>query len=218
MTRILSAGWTVIPAAAPEPIRHCPGCSTTRNFASSGKIRLNANGKRLDAWLIYRCTICDYVWNRPILERCPVANISGEDREAMQQSLPEMVRHVEFDISGLQAQAERIFFSPDFAILKQALQKLVKDWSEVHLTVQQRVYAGLRLDRILCEGLQLSRSQLRRLTESGQLTVGPRTKAALKRPLKDALTVRLKADGLDEEKRLRLERSVCGVHRAREHS
>ena len=52
--------WTLTPAHAPRPLRHCPGCGDQRAFIADApprglRARLNANGKRLDGWLIYRC-------------------------------------------------------------------------------------------------------------------------------------------------------------------
>lgn len=37
----------------------------------SGKFRVNANGRRLDIWLIYRCEKCGHTLNVPIYERVP---------------------------------------------------------------------------------------------------------------------------------------------------
>ncbi|HEV2901158.1 MAG TPA: DUF1062 domain-containing protein [Pseudaminobacter sp.] len=45
---------------------HCRRCSGTKNHKSSGKIRVDANCKRVNAWLIYKCMSCDGTWNRQI--------------------------------------------------------------------------------------------------------------------------------------------------------
>ena len=57
------------PRTPPQPWLACSRCRDIRPFRCSEKFRLNANGKRLDAWLIYRCGSCDNTWNRPVLER-----------------------------------------------------------------------------------------------------------------------------------------------------
>src|SRR5262245_34527822 len=61
--------WTVVPVSVPTITRHCRCCGGDRAFASSGKFRVNASGRRLDVWLIYRCTRCDETWNRSVHER-----------------------------------------------------------------------------------------------------------------------------------------------------
>ena len=50
-------------------------CGDSRRFRSSGKVRLNANGRKLDAWLIYKCESCDRTWNLPLLERAVVGGL-----------------------------------------------------------------------------------------------------------------------------------------------
>ena len=39
-------------------IRRCGGCGKKMVFECAGKFRVNANGRRLDVWLIYRCQRC----------------------------------------------------------------------------------------------------------------------------------------------------------------
>ncbi len=36
----------------------CGGCGKKQEFVNSGKFRVNANGNRVDVWLIYRCKKC----------------------------------------------------------------------------------------------------------------------------------------------------------------
>lgn len=58
--------------------RRCGGCGKTQEFVSSGRFRVNANGKRLDVWLIYRCKKCGHTLNIPIYERALRETISPE--------------------------------------------------------------------------------------------------------------------------------------------
>lgn len=50
-------------------LRRCGGCGKPQAFVCSGKFRVNANGRRLDVWLIYRCQKCGHTFNLPIYER-----------------------------------------------------------------------------------------------------------------------------------------------------
>ena len=47
----------------------CGGCGKKQEFINSGKFRLNANGNKVDVWLIYRCRKCKHSWNMVIYER-----------------------------------------------------------------------------------------------------------------------------------------------------
>ena len=93
MVGTLSVQWTVTPKFTPQPLRACNRCGAVTPFRSSGKIRLNANRKRIDAWLIYRCTACDKTWNRPIL------TIRACCRSP--SSAPPTVTELEFEVASI---------------------------------------------------------------------------------------------------------------------
>lgn len=73
--------WKVRPVKPPAVRRQCPGCGTAKSiYESTGKFRVNANGSRLDVWLIYRCVRCKKSWNMEILERMETGRLSEEER------------------------------------------------------------------------------------------------------------------------------------------
>ena len=47
----------------------CGGCGKKQEFVNSKKFRVNANGNKVDVWLIYRCKKCKHSWNLTIYER-----------------------------------------------------------------------------------------------------------------------------------------------------
>lgn len=59
----------------------CAGCNKKQEFINSGKFRVNANGNRVDVWLIYRCKKCKHSWNLAIYERVKPSKIKQEDYE-----------------------------------------------------------------------------------------------------------------------------------------
>lgn len=73
--QVLAVRWRVAPAAVPRVLLHCPRCGRDRFFASSGRFRVNAQKKRLDAWLIYGCSVCGRTWNFPVFERLAVRDV-----------------------------------------------------------------------------------------------------------------------------------------------
>ena len=54
----------------------CGGCGKKQEFINSGKFRVNANGNRVDIWLIYRCKRCKHTWNLVVYERVRSSKIS----------------------------------------------------------------------------------------------------------------------------------------------
>ena len=209
--KTILAEWTVIPSAAPRPVRHCPTCGQSQDFTSSGRVRLNANGKRLDAWLIYKCIQCDQTWNRPLLDRQLVSQISLADLDAMQHSLPDWVRMHEFDIVALKAHCSRLHHIPDFTIVKRTQNALSEDWSEISLSLKPELPTGLRVDKIICEGWQVSRSHLKKLTKAGNIAVGSERANILKKPLHSDVNIRVLAAGLSEGMQRKLLGGLLGT-------
>src|SRR5215510_3304859 len=101
MSDVLRVQWTITPRTAPQPWLACSRCGEARRFRSSDKIRVNANGRRVDAWLIYKCTSCGGTWNRPILERRPVRTIEPDFLAALCTSEVVLTRRLAFDADGL---------------------------------------------------------------------------------------------------------------------
>ncbi|KGD85858.1 DUF1062 domain-containing protein [Rhizobium sp. YS-1r] len=190
MSTILHLEWTIIPKHPPRPILACSGCGGPKPFRSSRRIRLNANGKRLDAWLIYKCTTCDATWNRPVFERQSVRSLDPTLLDALQTSAPDFVGRLEFDADALRTKAIRIEESEEFEVRRQALCDRA-DWRRIRIALALPFPAGVRLDRLLAAELGLSRSRLQKLFEAGEIMVEPVRKDALKRGIRDGTTIML---------------------------
>jgi hypothetical protein len=202
MTGVFSVHWTVEPTSPPQPWKHCSSCGDIRPFRSSGKIRLNANGRKLDAWLIYKCAACARTWNRPIAERAAVAAIAAADLQAMQRSEPAWVRVQEFDLAALKRYCDRIELPPEVSVAKTAVGSMPGAWSTIVLTIDAPRPTGQRLDRLLASELQLSRSALQSMHRAGALQLELASRTSLKKLVGGRIAVRFIASKLAEEHRM----------------
>lgn len=57
----------------------CSGCGKKKYFINTGKFRVNANGNRVDIWLIYQCEKCKHTLNLTVYERKRPGQISQEE-------------------------------------------------------------------------------------------------------------------------------------------
>lgn len=169
--------WTIVPRVAPQPWLNCNRCGGPKPFRSSGKIRVNANGKRLDAWLIYKCTACDGTWNRPVVERQPVPAALA----ALRDSEAALVRRLEFDIGALRRHAGRIEQFDDVVVTRTVLSESVLPARRLEILCIVPEPTALRLDRLLARELQVSRSRLRLIV--------PDISPDLRKPVRDGLCV-----------------------------
>lgn len=173
--------WTVEPQAPPSVVRRCPRCDVLRPFSSTGRFRLNGNGRRLDLWLIYRCTTCDATWNLTVARRVSPAAL-GADLARFERNDPDLARAVAFDgalLASAGVQPEPVPWTltapaPPCAVIVE----IRCDWGPAP-----------RLDAVLARGLGLSRSAVARL----RVGIDRRT---LRRPVVDGQRVALGVAGL----------------------
>ncbi len=184
----LRVRWTITPQIPPQPWINCNGCGGPRAFRSSGKARLNANGRSLDAWLIYRCVDCDKTWNRPILERRNIRDIEPRLLAALQSNDPLWLQAQAFDLDALRRKAQRIDEFPECGIAKDILFE-ASDWTHLEIELTVPLPASLRLDRLLAKELGLSRARLQALHDQGALCIASGYADSLRRRVRGGTVV-----------------------------
>ncbi|MBS1183817.1 MAG: putative cytoplasmic protein [Proteobacteria bacterium] len=196
MSDRLFVRWTIVPRDCPRPVFACPTCGGDRPFHPSGKIRLNANGKRLDAWLIYKCDACDRTWNRPIFERRLTTDLPPGDLAALRAGDPALVRRLAFDLTALRRKTSVIVHSDALDVGK-AVTGGDRRATGVEVAFAVPYPVGLRLDRLLATELGLARSRIAALADAGRLKVAGGA-SALNRPPRDGQGIRLDLDGVND--------------------
>lgn len=61
--------YQIEPTESYAVIHNCAGCGGKERFVNTKRFRVNANGNRLDVWLIYQCEKCKHTLNLAIYER-----------------------------------------------------------------------------------------------------------------------------------------------------
>ncbi|WP_240644014.1 DUF1062 domain-containing protein [Antribacter gilvus] len=156
----------VAPACLPLVRRRCHTCASER-FRASGKFRVNANNKLIDAWLLALCTTCGETAKLTVLERTKVRSVP-----------PELLDRLHHNDPGLIAE---LLQDP----LVQHRNRFALDWANAwrldpggddHLD-QEVIEVGVRFAaripvrplRLIAEGCELSRGEVERLLAEGRL-------------------------------------------------
>ncbi len=189
MSHTFLVQWTITPKIAPRPWLACNRCRTARPFVTSGKTRLNANGRRLDAWLIYRCCSCDSTWNRPIFERRHIRDIDPHTLNALQTNDEAWIEKVSFDLDGLRRDAGQIEEFSEVHVQKTILNPAVESSLPLEIVLDLAMKTSLRTERLLSMELGLSRKRIAILEEAGRLSTAPSGKNTLRRPVKDEMRI-----------------------------
>ena len=194
MSPHFSVRWTVLSTALPRPWLRCAHCGESRPFVPSGKARLNANGRRLDGWLIYRCATCEATWNRPVFERRAVTTIPRTLLEAMQANDPATLDGLARDASGLGRFTPHVETPEDVAIRREVLSADAACRPALTLDLDPATPLSIRVDRLLAEGLGLSRSRVAALARDRALRADP----AITRPLRGPISVFLDLNAAED--------------------
>lgn len=195
MSHTFLVQWTIKPRIAPRPWLACNRCRTVRPFESSGKTRLNANGRRLDAWLIYRCSGCDSTWNRPIFERRHIRDIDPATLHALQNNDGAWIEKVSFDLDGLRQNAGRIEEFAEVHVAKTILNPAAESSLRVEIILGLAMKTSLRTERLLSMELGLSRKRIAMLEEAGRVITAPLGKNTLRRSVKDQMRITIDLAG-----------------------
>ncbi len=179
--------WRILPDSAPDLSRLCGRCRGARAFLCTDKFRVNANGKRLDAWLIYRCTVCHKTWNRPILERVPRGQVSLRLLEGLQNNDPNLVFKIALDRAAPQHNGEEASYRIECS--RERGHEAEGGWVRIRLELPHPF--RIRLEKLLARELGVSRSRLKGWEERGQLTVSPPGRNPLRKTARDGQIIEL---------------------------
>lgn len=61
--------YKIPPKTSYKIIRNCAGCGEKSDYINTERFRVNANGNKIDVWLIYQCEKCKYTYNLTVYER-----------------------------------------------------------------------------------------------------------------------------------------------------
>ena len=181
--------WDLTPKTTPTLVRYCSQCRAKVRFYCSGKFRVNANKTSLDVWLIYRCSQCDNVWNCAIRKRCAARSITPTLLNAFHLNDQHIVWRYAFDIGWLTQQGAQVDARVEYLVRRHPIGQLSDSSTNVLIAMHMPYAISARLDKLLCEELQIPRSRLNALFASGAGRCLPGLKRSLRRSVKDGQQV-----------------------------
>ena len=199
MSDILRVRWTITPKIAPQPWITCSGCGKLNAFRSSDKVRLNANGRKLDAWLIYKCLTCDKTWNRSIFERQNVREIDPRILEALHSNDPQWIWAEAFNMQALRRKSQRVDVFPEYDVAKTVVHEAAF-FKTIEIELQVALPVNMRLDRLLATELKISRTRLQVLSDGGTIRMtSDENDVVMRRRIKTGVVISIKLEPSDQE-------------------
>lgn len=153
--------WRLVPLTSPLVQRRCTRCEVKRAFASSDKFRVNAQQKRLDVWLIYKCTHCNATWNSTIKSRVLPQELDPELYQAFLNNDPEVAQRYAFDLEILRRNDVEVDPDVEYAIEGPSVEAMSGD--AVRIDIDPGLMTSVRLGHFLKKALGISSQGLKRL-------------------------------------------------------
>jgi hypothetical protein len=171
--------WTVRRLGLPAIIRPCPDCRCTRHQAA-GKFRVNANGKLLDVWMLVLCAGCERTSKVPVHERVHVRELDGARRTAFEQNDADLVRELVTSASLAERAGYRLDWDGTWALETDLpfIELEQGTLADTEVFVHFELPVPIRVERLLMEGLGLSRGRVRTLIGEGLIRLPGRLRAS----------------------------------------
>ncbi|GGQ04752.1 DUF1062 domain-containing protein [Streptomyces mutabilis] len=158
--------WAVIPACLPLVRRRCHACGSGR-FRVNGKFRVNANHKRIDAWLLALCAACGDTTKITVLERRNVRSVRPELLDRMHDNDAALASELLRDPALLHPNRIALDWEGAWRLDTGGSDHLDREVIDVSVRFEVRI--PVRPVRLIAEGCGLSRAEVKRLITEGKL-------------------------------------------------
>jgi hypothetical protein len=189
--------YTVEPIESYKVIRNCSGCNRKSSYHNTNHFRVNANGNKIDIWLIYQCEVCKHTFNLSIYERIKPSDIELSQYERFLRN--------DVMLSNQYGMDKTLFLKNRAAIDEKGLNyKMQADSSVVMLDtyyihfkpgdlveIKNPYRLKIRTEKIVAEVLGVSRMKEQRLENNKMISVA-------KQDMGSKIRVWVKGDILDE--------------------
>lgn len=158
-----------------EILRNCSGCGGKTSFYNTNCFRVNANGNKIDVWLIYQCKKCKHTCNLTVCERCRPESIFKQEYEGYLKNSRDLAYQYGTDSQFFARNKAEI----DWANIKYVLNRksiMPESGGEFFqkgdlLLVSNQQALKIRTDKVVPEILNLTRSRFKDMVKSGMIIV-----------------------------------------------
>jgi hypothetical protein len=162
--------WVVSEVGLPAIVKACVSCRSTRH-RPTGKIRVNANHKLLDVWLLICCELCGRTSKVPVHERVNVRALDHERLVKFHDNDPAVVRQLTMDATLAQRAGYQLDWTGTWRLdTDMPFYDLQRGDAAPHeVIVRFELPAPVRVEKLLTAGFGLSRPVVRGLVDSGRI-------------------------------------------------
>ncbi|MEV4119843.1 DUF1062 domain-containing protein [Micromonospora sp. NPDC049645] len=165
-----------MPTCLPIVSRRCHACASER-LRASGKFRVNANHKILDAWLLALCTACGETAKLTILERMTVRSIPPELLDRLHRNDPGLTAELLQNPVVQRSNRFNLDWTNAWRLDTGGSDHPDRDVIDVAVRFAARI--PIRPARLIADGCGLSRGEVERLITEGKVVSAMRLSGKL---------------------------------------
>lgn len=165
---IKKVAWDVKCSSPPKVIRRCKRCDRNTEYISSGQFRINAQRKRLDIWLIYKCKHCNTTWNSAIYSHISPQQIGTELLERFHSNDEALAMQYAMNITLLKQNGADVTVA-DFEVVGEQVPMA----EPVDLKISSQYPLPVKISSILKRQLGLSGREFENLISKGYIKSEP---------------------------------------------
>ncbi|MEV6403019.1 DUF1062 domain-containing protein [Streptomyces bobili] len=165
--------WVVAPTCLPVVLRRCHACASDR-FRANGKFRVNAHHKLIDAWLLVLCTRCGETAKLTVLERTNVRSVRPALLARLHDNDPVLAAELLQDPALRRRNRIALDWTDAWRLDTGGSDHGTLDGEVIDVTVRFAARIPVRPVRLIAEGRGLTRAEVERLIEKGNLVSATR--------------------------------------------
>lgn len=172
MSYLRKIEYEIVPTESFTVIRGCSGCGGKTYFKNTKKFRVNANGSKLDVWLIYQCEKCKHTFNLTIYERQNVSAIPRDEYSRFldnDEQLAEMYgRNLQlFRQNRVEVDSERMYYQ--FEKRQDGTVETDGHKQQIMVSIHNPCGLKIRPEKQIAGILGLSRNQVQKMMQEGEI-------------------------------------------------
>ncbi|MDX3532302.1 DUF1062 domain-containing protein [Streptomyces sp. ID05-39B] len=165
--------WVVAPTCLPVVRRRCHACASER-FRANGKFRVNAHHKLIDAWLLVLCTTCGETAKLTVLERTNVRSVRPALLARLHDNDPVLAAELLQDPALRHRNHIALDWTDAWRLDTGGSDHGTLDREVIDVTVRFAARIPVRPIRLIAQGCGLTRAEVERLIEKGNLVSATR--------------------------------------------
>lgn len=165
--------YEIVPTQSFTILRNCSGCGRKTCFKNTNRFRVNANGNKLDVWLIYQCEKCRHTFNITIYERQSPASIPKEEYRGFLENDEQLAMRYGTDTGLFTRNRAEIDFDHIDYRFKKLSETIKSDACEGRemITIQNPYGLKIRLEKLAADILGMSRNQIKKQMQEGKIKI-----------------------------------------------